>query len=71
MQRLVLVGALLAIGAAWGLSMPLLRVATSTGHGPFGLMAWQNLVMLALLVPMLRLARVPPSFLLKVFSDER
>ena len=27
MQRLVLVGALLAIGAAWGLSMPLLRVA--------------------------------------------
>ena len=59
MQRLVLVGALLAIGAAWGLSMPLLRVATSTGHGPFGLMVGQSLVMLALLVPMLRLARVP------------
>lgn len=59
MQRPLLVGALLAIGAAWGLSMPLLRIATSTGHGPFGLMVWQNLVMLALLMPMLRLARVP------------
>lgn len=59
MHRLALVGALVAIGAAWGLSMPLLRVATSTGHGPFGLMLWQNVVMLALLLPLLRLARLP------------
>ena len=29
--------------------MPLLRVAISTGHGPLGLIVWQNLVMLALL----------------------
>lgn len=57
--RLLPVGALLAIGAAWGLSMPLLRVATATGRGPFALMAWQSVVMLAVLLPMLRLARVP------------
>lgn len=59
MPRLAPVAALVAIGAAWGLSLPLLRVAVSTGHGPFGLMVWQNLVMTALLLPMLRAARQP------------
>lgn len=59
MQRLALVAALLAIGAAWGLSLPFLRVAASTGHGPFGLMLWQSLIMLAVLVPLVRAARLP------------
>lgn len=59
MPRLALVGALVAIGAAWGLSLPLLRVAVSTGHGPFGLMVWQSLIMTALLLPMLGAVRRP------------
>lgn len=59
MRRLVPVAALIAIGAAWGLSMPLLRIATSTGHGPFGLMVWQSLLMAAALLPMLGAARMP------------
>ncbi len=58
-MRLVLVAALLAIGAAWGLSLPLLRIAVSTGHGPFGLLAWQGVIMLALLAPMLAVTRLP------------
>ena len=33
--------ALLAIGAAWGLTVPLAKVAVSTGHGPMGLIAWE------------------------------
>lgn len=53
-KRLVLVGALVAIGAAWGMTLPLLRIAVSTGHGPLGLMTWQSVVMLAALLPMLR-----------------
>jgi drug/metabolite transporter (DMT)-like permease len=53
-ERLALIAALAAIGAAWGLSLPLLRIAVSTGHGPFGLMVWQSVIMLAALCAMLR-----------------
>ena len=42
MGRLGLFGALLAFGAAWGLTMPLIRVAVSTGHQPLGLIVWQT-----------------------------
>ena len=37
--RLILI--LFAIGAAWGLSVPLAKIAVSTGHGPFGLIMWE------------------------------
>jgi drug/metabolite transporter (DMT)-like permease len=53
-RRLLPVVALVAIGAAWGLTLPLLRVATSTGHGALGLLAWQSLVMAAALLPLAR-----------------
>lgn len=61
MDRLWLVAALVAIGAAWGLSLPLLRIAVSTGHAPFGLMVWQSVIMLAVLSGMLRAAGLPPA----------
>ncbi len=35
---------LLAIGTAWGVTMPLSKIAVSTGHGHFGLMLWQLVV---------------------------
>ena len=54
MGRLAPFGALLGFGAAWGLTMPLIRVAVSTGHKPLGLIAWQQAIMLVLLVPLLR-----------------
>lgn len=41
MRLLPAVGALLALGAAWGVSVPFTKVATSTGHGIFGLIFWQ------------------------------
>ena len=59
MGRLGLFGALLAFGAAWGLTMPLIRVAVSTGHQPLGLIVWQQAIMLALLVPLLRAVEQP------------
>lgn len=40
--------AILLIGATWGLTQPLIKIAVSTGHGQFGLVFWQ-LVMSALL----------------------
>lgn len=42
---LVLVG----MGAGWGLSVPLSKVAVSTGHQPFGLIFWQLVVIIVFL----------------------
>jgi drug/metabolite transporter (DMT)-like permease len=47
--RLRLYLALAAIGGAWGLSVPLTRVAVSTGHQPLGLLLWQQIVMVVFL----------------------
>ena len=43
-RRWFLVGVLLLLGLGWGLSQPLGKIATSTGHGPFGLIFWQLVV---------------------------
>lgn len=39
--RLWLTLALLAMGAGWGLTQPLTKIAVSTGYGHFGLIFWQ------------------------------
>jgi drug/metabolite transporter (DMT)-like permease len=40
---------LLVMGAGWGLSVPLSKIAVSTGHQPFGLIFWQLIVMIVFL----------------------
>lgn len=40
---------LLSMGAGWGLTVPLAKVAVSTGHQPLGLIFWQEVVVVALL----------------------
>ncbi|WP_113910491.1 DMT family transporter [Roseovarius dicentrarchi] len=40
---------LLAMGAGWGLSVPLAKLAVSTGHQPLGLIFWQEVVIVAML----------------------
>ncbi len=40
---------MLALGLGWGLTIPLTRVAVSTGHHPLGLIAWQVIWMLVFL----------------------
>ncbi|MEM6618029.1 MAG: DMT family transporter [Pseudomonadota bacterium] len=37
----VAASALLLMGVCWGLTMPLTKIAVSTGHGHFGLIFWQ------------------------------
>jgi drug/metabolite transporter (DMT)-like permease len=59
MRHLGLFAALLGIGAAWGLTLPLVRIAVSTGHAPLGLVAWQKLIMLVLLAGVLRVTGLP------------
>jgi drug/metabolite transporter (DMT)-like permease len=50
-MRLYLV--LMALGCGWGLTMPLTRIAVSTGHPPLGLLVWSQVFMLAILVPLM------------------
>lgn len=52
---------LLALGLGWGLTQTLSKIAVSTGHGHFGLLAWQCLIGAAVLgtLLLLRGRRVP------------
>lgn len=42
--RLFYVGLLVLLGAGWGLTQPLAKIAVSTGHGHFGLIFWQLVI---------------------------
>lgn len=42
--------ALLAIGAGWGATTPMIKTATMAGYGPFGIMLWQMCVSLVVLL---------------------
>jgi drug/metabolite transporter (DMT)-like permease len=52
-ERLGPYAALLGLGCLWGLTLPLTRVAVSTGHQPFGLLLWQQVVMVVFLAALL------------------
>lgn len=41
--------ALMAMGAGWGLSVALAKIAVSTGHQPFGLIFWQLVISVVVL----------------------
>ena len=44
---------LLAMGIGWGLTLPLAKIAVSTGHEPYGLIFWQLIVVVLVLSPLL------------------
>jgi drug/metabolite transporter (DMT)-like permease len=70
-SRAVPVLMLVAAGAAWGLTLPLLRIAVSTGYQPLGLILWQKLIMAGLLAPLVAVLRLPaprPSRHLGLFA---
>jgi drug/metabolite transporter (DMT)-like permease len=48
-QRLILIAALLVIGAGWAVTIPLAKIAVSTGYQPYGLIFWQTVIGAALL----------------------
>lgn len=58
-ERLGLLGLLFLLGAGWGTTMPLTKVAVSTGHGPLGLIFWQ-LVIGVLILGAIQLCRRRP-----------
>jgi drug/metabolite transporter (DMT)-like permease len=58
-QRLLPVLVLLGAGAAWGLTLPLMRVAVSSGYRPLALIVWSNAIMAVLLAVLLAAMRLP------------
>lgn len=49
MTRFLPIMCLIGMGIAWGLSMPMTKLTVSTGHGHFGIIVWQ-MVLVALLM---------------------
>lgn len=43
-ERTGLIAALVVLGLGWGATQPLGKIATSTGHPPFGLIFWQLVI---------------------------
>ncbi|MBP7241656.1 DMT family transporter [Amaricoccus sp.] len=46
-------------GATWGLTLPLIRIAVSTGHAPLGIMLSQQIIMAAVCAALLVVLRLP------------
>jgi len=57
MNRATLVLILIGLGTMWGGTIPLTKVAVSSGHHPFGLIFWQSLISVVVLYPILKLRR--------------
>ncbi len=56
-DRIILLASLLSIGVFWGITVPLAKVAVSTGHQPFGLIFWQLVIVVAILAVATRLRK--------------
>ncbi len=52
-------GVLVALGLSWGLTIPVTKIAVSTGYQPMGLIAWQTLLMSVILTGIMILRRTP------------
>lgn len=57
--------ALVTLGALWGFTIPMTRIAVSTGHPPLGLIFWQLVIMLPVLGLVTRLRGRRPDFNLR------
>ena len=51
MKRFGALAILLSMGVVWGATIPLTKIAVSTGHQPLGLIFWQLLIAVLLLLP--------------------
>ena len=49
-ERALLLGVLILMGAAWGVTQPLTKIAVTAGHAPLGLIFWQLCIAAVLLV---------------------
>lgn len=61
-ERLILMGVLVGLGAGWGVTQPLAKIAVSEGYRHFGLVFWQMVVGSVLLWALTLLRRRPLPF---------
>ena len=59
MKSLHLFAALVLMGLLWGATIPLTKIAVSTGHQPLGLIVWQFLVSIIVLGGFVLINRIP------------
>ncbi len=59
-NRVLLTIVLLTLGLIWGLTIPLTKIAVSTGHQPLGLIFWQLLIATIALTVISIIRRIPP-----------
>jgi drug/metabolite transporter (DMT)-like permease len=59
LDRALPVLTLVACGAAWGLTLPLIRIGVSTGHQPLGIVLWQKAIMAAVCLALVVALRLP------------
>lgn len=52
-------GILVLMGAGWGATQPLSKIAVSTGYGPFGLLMWQQILGVVLMACVCAVRRKP------------
>jgi drug/metabolite transporter (DMT)-like permease len=52
-------GVLILMGAGWGISQPMTKIAVSTGYGPFGLLFWQTVIGVVLMGAICIARRLP------------
>ncbi len=57
--RYRLMAVLVMMGAAWGLSLPLAKIAVSTGHAPLGLVVWELVFAVTILLIISLMRRKP------------
>lgn len=67
-SRVPYLGALLLLGIGWGSTQPLGKIATSSGHGHFLLIFWQQIIGTAVLGTILVLRRKPFALTLPVLQ---
>ncbi len=52
-------GCLVLMGAGWGATQPMTKIAVSTGYGPFGLLFWQMMIGVVLMGAICLFRRLP------------
>ncbi|HMB48710.1 MAG TPA: DMT family transporter, partial [Afifellaceae bacterium] len=58
MKRILILAALAGLGSCWGATIPLGKIAVSTGHQPMGLIFWQLVITVIVLAAVTAWRRV-------------
>jgi len=61
MRSIKLFAVLIVMGLSWGATLPLMKIAVSTGHQPLGIIVWQFLIAIILLMFYCAIKKIKPN----------